>query len=410
VNRLKLLVIYSASEYPVRKTVWSYLYCFKKRSSLQVYYWNYFWWRRFPFFLNLAKVDVVLFHHSVTTPWTRSRYLRKIEFFKRVLATKALKVALFQDEYFNCDLSCEFVNALGISHVFSVAPEVTWPVIYRSVDPKKTKIHRILTGYINQAEIPATFDSGPRPIDVGYRTDWTNALYKTGSFGLRKKEIAEKFLPRLTQSGFSADIRVNRRSFLTGNRWFEFLKRCRFVLGVESGSGVVDTDGSILTCIAENLRRQPSASFETIKRTCFPNQDGKTVVRALSPRHFEAILCGACQILMEGEYNGILIPWRHYLPLKSDYSNIDGILERLRDEKKRLAMAEQAFSDIVLSGKYSYDAFVSHLLSIIQRDIPVATPSRWPFKLPHQVFNLLDTMGWAFGAWYRLLAFGKYFS
>ena len=65
-----------------------------------------------------------------------------------------------------------------------------------------------------------------------------------------------------------------------------------------------------------------------------------------------------CQVLLEGTYNGIFEPWRHYIPVKRDYSNIDEVLRALQDEKPVDRISEQAYQDIVASGKWSYRRFV----------------------------------------------------
>lgn len=68
------------------------------------------------------------------------------------------------------------------------------------------------------------------------------------------------------------------------------------------------------------------------------------------------------QILLEGEYSGILKPDIHYLSLKSDYSNLDEILARLHDLPAMQDMVNRTYEDIIASRKYDYGA----LLKIIQ--------------------------------------------
>src|SRR5262249_12503824 len=68
-----------------------------------------------------------------------------------------------------------------------------------------------------------------------------------------------------------------------------------------------------------------------------------------------------CQILVEGEYSGVLEPDRHYIPLKRDFSNLDEVLDKLRDRHLVDEMVERAFNDIYLSGQYSYRAFAHQI-------------------------------------------------
>ena len=50
----------------------------------------------------------------------------------------------------------------------------------------------------------------------------------------------------------------------------------------------------------------------------------------VTPRHFEAIITKTCQVLLEGHYKGVLVPERHFIPLKPDWSNLEHILEKLK--------------------------------------------------------------------------------
>jgi phytoene dehydrogenase-like protein len=75
---------------------------------------------------------------------------------------------------------------------------------------------------------------------------------------------------------------------------------------------------------------------------------------AVSPRHFEAIMTKTCQILIEGRYNRVLEPEKHYIALKRDFSNLDEVLERLGDEQGIRSMVERAYEEIYLSGRYTY--------------------------------------------------------
>jgi len=60
---------------------------------------------------------------------------------------------------------------------------------------------------------------------------------------------------------------------------------------------------------------------------------------------------------VEGRYSGILEPEVHYIPLKRDLSNIREALERLRDEPRLAEMAERAYQDVYLSGRFTYGRF-----------------------------------------------------
>jgi hypothetical protein len=62
----------------------------------------------------------------------------------------------------------------------------------------------------------------------------------------------------------------------------------------------------------------------------------------LSSRHFDAIGTETCQILLPGRYNDVLVADRHYLALEPDFSNIDDVMARFRDETARSALVREA--------------------------------------------------------------------
>ena len=70
----------------------------------------------------------------------------------------------------------------------------------------------------------------------------------------------------------------------------------------------MDHDGLVTRAVRDFLRTHPGASFEAVAQVCLGGVDGKVVIRALGPPHRDACLIGICQILVEGEYNGILKP------------------------------------------------------------------------------------------------------
>ena len=75
---------------------------------------------------------------------------------------------------------------------------------------------------------------------------------------------------------------------------------------------------------------------------------------AIGPRHLEAALTGTAQILVEGEYDGVLEPGRHYLPVRADLSDLGDVLAQTAEPEALQPVATRAYDDICLSGRYSY--------------------------------------------------------
>ena len=94
---------------------------------------------------------------------------------------------------------------------------------------------------------------------------------------------------------------------------------------------------------------------------------------AISPRHFECAMTKTCQVLVEGDYQGVLEPGRHYIELKRDYSNLDEVIEKIQDRELCEQIAERAYEEVVASGKYTYrllaEQVAAHLPNQLDRSL-----------------------------------------
>jgi hypothetical protein len=149
---------------------------------------------------------------------------------------------------------------------------------------------------------------------------------------------------------------------LWADAWYKFLLRCKYTISVEGGATVLDRDGSIQRRTASYLAEHPDASFEEVERACFPGLDGGLRYVAISPRHLEACATRTCQVLVEGQYNDVLVPGRHYPELKRDFSNLEEVLAVIKHDNLRQEITVRAFRDVVASGNYTYRSFVEHVL------------------------------------------------
>ena len=208
-----------------------------------------------------------------------------------------------------------------------------------------------------------------RSIDIGYRTGYFPAF---GRQGLLKSQLAETFQRKAEQYGVVADISSQAKDFLAGDDWYRFLLRCKYTLGVESGASLLDRDGCIWESSLEYLEHHPEASFQEVEAACFPRLDGNLELYAISPRHLEACATRTCQILIEGDYNGILKAGEHYIELKRDFSNVDQLMELVRQDTLRTEITERAHRDIVESGQYTYRSFVQYVLERALPDIKLS--------------------------------------
>jgi hypothetical protein len=298
------------------------------------------------------------------------------------------KVALVQDEFYNLDLVVDFLARIGATHVLTCSFEADWPKLYGRLQGSSVTLRTALTGYVDETRrvtAPSTLPS-QRPIDLGYRA-WNNP-YWLGEHGFQKVRIGQVLGEAARQRGLRVDINNPKATdFLVGDSWFEFLGRCRAVLGVEGGASISDHDGAVRRAVERYLTQHPSASFEETRAACFATRDHEINLACISPRHFEACITKTCQVLLEGRYNDVFQPWRHYIPVKRDYSNVDEVLDALEDNTLVDRIATQAYSDIVESGKWSYRSFVRNMEQSIIDPWPVRRPE--PELLRTLAYNAL---------------------
>jgi hypothetical protein len=396
---LNILFVYYNLHSPLRPTLSAGLDAFRLYSGHRVFMWNAAL-RRGLGLLREVRFELVVFSTVFLSqhwggPLHFERLIARVRDIGRL---DAVKVAFPQDEFYSPDLYCRFFNELRVDVIYSVAAPDTWPLIYRRLE-YTPRFHRVLTGYIDERKQPAP--GARRDIDIGYRTiGQPTPAY--GAFGYRKWTIAERFRQACAPRRLKVDISTDDRDKFVGDGWYDFLARCKYVLGVESGTSVVDHDGTVTSAIRRFERENPGASFEAVAQACLGGLDGRTTIRALGPRHLEACLTRTCQILMEGDYNGILRAGRHYIAVKPDFSNVEEVLDSVERDDRRAEIVENAWLDIVDSGRYTYRAFVGFVLetALANRRAFERSAARRKWEVLAYGFNVaLDAAGWLLIRW-----------
>ena len=366
------LVVHASLDGRLRESVADHLYALRRYSRRPTIYLNLAV-QRPPRWLARVPLDLVVFHTTfLSKRGTPPYWDRLVERARPLKRLDAVRIAMPQDEYLPPARLCDFVEEFAIDHVFSVAPESEWPAIYPTVNRGRTTLHRALTGYLDPGtvqRIERTVNGAERTIDIGYRAK--NLPAWLGRHARLKTEIADAFATAAPAHGLSCDISTRAEDTIVGRDWVGFLLSCRYTVGVEGGASLLDRDGGLRQCCERVLAERPGATFDELERECFPGRDGEFGLLALSPRHLEAVATRTCQVLIEGDYNGVLEPDRHYIPLRRDFSNLDDVLETIRRDEERERIVETAYRDIVASGAWSYPRFVERL-----EEVTVGGPPR----------------------------------
>jgi hypothetical protein len=303
-------------------------------------------------FLRLDRFDVVVVHYTIFV--LSDAYLAP-SFVERLINYDGLKVQFVQDEYRQVDAITARMRELGIGLLYTLVPPDAVPGVYGGRLPG-VDIRTTLAGFVParaMGHVAAPHDR--RPLDVVYRG--RSVPYWLGRLGQDKILIGQRFLAEAGDR-LRCDIAWSEAERIYGDAWYRFLASARATLGTESGASVIDFDGSIEARTNDYLSRHPTASFDDVEEAVLAPYAGVATIRVVSPRVFEAAALRTAMVNFRGDYSGTVEPWIHYVPLEKDFSNVDEVVDAVRDRRLLEQLAGRAHEDLVASGKYSLRRFV----------------------------------------------------
>ncbi len=350
------LLVYHRPIAPWKKdasTVREHLHSFARHSRHRI--WEVNIDTGFPPGLRDLEFRTILLHYSVfgmnvyhfDQSW--SDYLKR---------TGAYKVAFFQDECTRCARRFAFLNDHAIDCVYTCLEPAEFGKVYE----RYTSVSRLVStipGYVSDELIEIgrrmTVPFDHRTIDVGYRSRPLPSYFGRG--GMEKHTIGVRFGELAAGTGLRLDLATTEGDRLYGTDWYAFMANCRAVLGVESGVSVFDLEDEVFEEYTQRLRDGLPVGLKDL--TTLPRWEDRVYYRTISPRHFEAAALRVCQVLFEGRYSGVLQPMVHYIPLRKDFSNFEDVIALIRDDDVCRELTENAYRDLIASGKWSYARFVA---------------------------------------------------
>ena len=196
-----------------------------------------------------------------------------------------------------------------------------------------------------------------RSIDIGFR-----GPYYYGFIGdVERNTLLRLFKDQGNDLGLVCDVRAGN---IPRFAWARFLNQCKGTVGAEAGSYYLDRKGKIIADAKAYCRKHRGVSFEELFHRFFESpqvefRSGKSI----SSRHFEPIGTKTCQILLDGNYNGILQSNVDYISIKKDLSNIHEAIEIFKDADYRKAMVERAYKYVM--SEHTYRHRVEELLKAV---------------------------------------------
>lgn len=308
-----------------------------------------------PASVDLERFDAVIVHYTLVACHDRYLTSRSRE---RLQKYKGLKAIFIQDEYRHVNDTIKAMRDIGVHLLFTCVPQSEIEKVYPETALPGVKKVNVLTGYVPKSLVQRDplHPSMRKPI-VGYRG--RKVPVWLGDLGQEKYWIGIRFRrDAANYKNIQCDISFREEDRLYGDAWLDFLLRCRAVLGVESGASVFDFTGEVQRKVDADLRQNPALDYETLKQRHFSELEGRIRLAQISPRCFESAALRTIMVLYPGDYSGRLVPWRHYIPLEKNHSNMDEVVNAICDGELCDEMAERAFQEVALAKENSYEGFV----------------------------------------------------
>ena len=314
--------------------------------------------------MDLSRFDAIAIHYST---FIYSDHYLSPRARQRLAAFGGVKLVFLHDEYKHVNLTKSVLAELGISALFTCFEAREAERVYGDLFCRGMRTFNVLPGYVPPELV--TLGKGPacrlRPVDIGYRGRVYPAWH--GTLGQERIRIHDRVSADASRFGLVVDSSVAERDRLYGKKWLAFQRRCKTVLGTESGASVVDFTGQVARDVEEHLARAPDTSFEDLRRLYFADLEEKFRLRTISPRIFEAIACGCGLLLYEGAYAGRLKAGRHYLPLSHDHSNFGEIVKIFREPGRIDTMAQAAREEVLLAPENQEGHFVTFFDEVVSQ-------------------------------------------
>jgi len=282
---------------------------------------------------------------------------------------KGLKAAFVQDEYRFVNQTHRAIRELGVSLLFTCVPEAEIEKVYPSeLLPGVVKIN-VLTGY--NSGVFSLYKTQPyknRKYDLGYRGRIYPAWH--GRAGREKWEIARGVQRHPAARSLKLNISCLEKDRIYGDAWTHYIQSCRAMLGVESGCSVFDFSGEISTKVdlyteLMGLNPECEKDYTFLEETFFHGLEDQIDLNQISPRCLEAAGLRTLLVLYEGSYSNVLEPWRHYVPLRKDFSNFDSVVKVIKDPEAASKIITCAYSEVACADKFSYRKFIQDFDSLI---------------------------------------------
>lgn len=285
----------------------------------------------------ISQYELIIILHSAAGD-SMSLLLKMINSFNR----RRGKIIMFiGNEYSLLAEKIRFIRSVEAEYVCSQLPLETARWLYADA----VNSHILSMPHALNPKLYYPNRNTQRTIDIGF----IGALYDRVIGDMERTKLIQFFQVHGTDLGLVCDIRTQN---IPRSEWAKFLNKCKGTVGAESGTYYLDRTGHAIANAKAYLKAHPDAIFEEIFERCFMNCSNVVSGKTISSRHFEPIGTKTCQVLVEGQYNGILLADKHYISIKKDLSNIDDAINRFKDNEYRKTMVERSYEYVTTEHTY----------------------------------------------------------
>jgi hypothetical protein len=271
-------------------------------------------------FHEILDYDLIVLLHS-----TNADSILPLVLLESVFKSRKGKLLIFVgNEYCLMPEKIRFINEVEADYVATQLPEDAARWLYS--DCSKSKF-LLVPHALNEKVYRPYLKHNHRPIDIGFIGD----RYSYAIGDIERTELADYFSQDSLGQKLNTDIRIGRKLRIPRDEYVKFLNATRGTIGAESGTYYLEKTDRTQKEVEAFLSRHSNATFDEVYERFFKNYPNPVSGKAISSRHFEPVGTKTCQILLEGNYNGILKPNTHYISMSRDYSNFDEVLERFAD-------------------------------------------------------------------------------
>ena len=289
--------------------------------------------------LNLKKILNPFYYDFIVYGYSSATHLSGKS--KRILKfctkfSKATVIGFLQNEFRNLPNLIKNYELLNVNILVSQLPQETAETLYKGkIKAKIISLPHAMSSRNKIKEINHT----ERTIHLGNRL--ANYAYYLGN--ISRSEVIPKFLKKIKKNkNIKVDFSLDPKKRFTSSNWINFLKNCRTSISGESGSYFLQWNDSLRLKINKMTEINPKISFRYIFNNVLKKSNSHIQATCISSRHFDSIVTGTCNVLVEGNYSNLLEPDVHYINLKSDLSNYDEVVEKIMDHKFTEDIAKKA--------------------------------------------------------------------